>query len=166
LTTIAFRDGVLVSDSKITGNGIFVGEYQKIFKLTVEEQLSWIDRIVFRKEPEQIDYLVGAAGSVEDFNDFIECIFFGAQREKAEYDCSVIAVSCDENDEYSIRMYDGTNLKGFEVKAKYAAIGSGSPIALGALYQGATAEEAVQAAMHHDNGSGGEIQKVSFTEDE
>jgi ATP-dependent protease HslVU (ClpYQ) peptidase subunit len=166
LTTIAFRDGVLASDSKVSsGSDVFVGEFQKIFKLIVEEELSWIDRLVFRKEPEQVEYLIGAAGTLEDIQEYIGNMFMGGERTKASYDCSLLAVCQDDEGGYIITKYDGGQ-KGFQLSAKYASIGSGYEIALGAMYHGASAEEAVKAAMYHDNTSGGELQRVSFADDE
>jgi ATP-dependent protease HslVU (ClpYQ) peptidase subunit len=166
LTTIAFRDGVLASDSKISsGSDVFVGEFKKVFKLVVEEQLSWVERLVFRKEPHQIEYLIGAAGTLSDIQEYIGCMFLGEERTKGDYDCSLLAIQQDEDGGYIIRKYDG-GLRGHVVNAKYASIGSGYEIALGAMYQGASAEEAVAAAMYHDNTSGGELQKVSFADDE
>lgn len=51
----------------------------------------------------------------------------------------------------------------YEVKAPYA-IGSGSDIALGALDQGATAEEAVRVACKRNVMSGGLVTTVTFDE--
>lgn len=51
----------------------------------------------------------------------------------------------------------------YEVKAPYA-IGSGSDIALGALDQGATAEEAVRVACKRNVLSGGLVTTVTFNE--
>ncbi|ODT84837.1 hypothetical protein [Phenylobacterium sp. SCN 70-31] len=45
--------------------------------------------------------------------------------------------------------------------AEYYAIGSGSEFALGAMAMGASAEEAVRAAIKHDCYSGGEINTIS-----
>lgn len=39
----------------------------------------------------------------------------------------------------------------------YVAIGSGSDVALGAMFAGATAERAVEAAIHFDRNSGGPV---------
>lgn len=43
------------------------------------------------------------------------------------------------------------------INAPYFATGSGAEYATGAMAHGATAEEAVRAAMLHDTNSGGEI---------
>ena len=45
----------------------------------------------------------------------------------------------------------------FKMTAPYYALGSGRPEALGAMHHGATAEEAVQAAIAHDANTGGEV---------
>ena len=46
----------------------------------------------------------------------------------------------------------------YEVESKYIAIGSGGKAAIVALDYGATAIEAVEAAMKHDLYTGGEIE--------
>lgn len=43
----------------------------------------------------------------------------------------------------------------------YFAMGSGAPFALGAMFAGASAIDAVRAAMHHDEASGGSISVVT-----
>jgi len=48
------------------------------------------------------------------------------------------------------------------VYQKYYAIGSGSPFALGALAQGASAKEAVQAAIKSDPFTGFGVKSYSF----
>ena len=47
----------------------------------------------------------------------------------------------------------------------YYAIGSGSGIALGAMHAGASAFDAVRAAVHHDIGTGGPIQTLRLGRD-
>jgi ATP-dependent HslUV protease subunit HslV len=49
----------------------------------------------------------------------------------------------------------------FMVEWPYFAIGSGSPEAMGALFVGASAEEAVRAAIQHDAHTGGAVQVLS-----
>lgn len=44
----------------------------------------------------------------------------------------------------------------------YFSIGSGSPLALGAMFCGANAVEAVRAAIKHDKSTGGRIQSVKL----
>jgi hypothetical protein len=54
-----------------------------------------------------------------------------------------------------IHVYEDTGMH--EATAPYYAIGSGSPEAMGAMFMGATAEEAVRAAMHHDSSCYGDV---------
>lgn len=49
-----------------------------------------------------------------------------------------------------------------KIRAKYFAIGSGEEVALGAMAMGASAEEAVRAAIKHTVGCSGPIQKVKL----
>ncbi|WP_029083427.1 hypothetical protein [Bradyrhizobium sp. th.b2] len=48
-----------------------------------------------------------------------------------------------------------------EFRAPYFSFGSGKEFALGAFWTGATAKEAVQAAMHFDPGTGGRVMVLS-----
>ena len=48
------------------------------------------------------------------------------------------------------------------INAPFYAIGSGSHFALGAMWQGASAAEAVQAAIVFDTGSGGEVDVIEL----
>ena len=56
-----------------------------------------------------------------------------------------------------------TTLGGFDlVKAEYFAIGAGAQCAMGAMYMGASAEEAVQAAIKHIDGCAGDVDVESL----
>lgn len=165
MTTVVYRDGILASDSKVTGGGhVYEGNVKKIFKTKFTEQLSFMDRVVFRKTPNEIDYLIGFCGAMADAQDYIDCIFNGEPRTKEEYDCTVMAVHLDQNGKEVIEVYDGNSLNAMVFNTNYLSIGSGSSIALGALYHGASAVEALNAAIFHDNHSGGTIQTLSFKE--
>jgi len=163
LTTVAYRDGVLASDSKSSGDNIYDGNVIKVRKIKAVEELSWIDRIIKRKEPQEISYLVGYAGAVADCLDYIDCIFAGAPQNKNTYESNILSI-CEDG---TITLYDGSSLRGIEVTADFISIGSGGPIAQGAMFHGASAVEAVKAAIYLDNMSGGDIQIVTFdSEDE
>ncbi|MCA1379422.1 hypothetical protein I6F34_01130 [Bradyrhizobium sp. BRP05] len=51
-----------------------------------------------------------------------------------------------------------------EYRAPYFAFGSGKEFALGALFAGATAEQAVRAAMQFDPNTGGRVMLLSHDE--
>lgn len=161
MTTIAYRDGIMASDSKVTGNEVFVGQAKKITKITVEEDLPWIDRVIFRKEPKQKTYLVGMCGELAGCLHFMDVLFFGAQQ-SSEISGALLVV--DEDGE--IMIYENGRTNGIRIEGEYAAEGSGFEVALGAMFHGATAVEAVQAAIHHDNTSGGDIQVLSFEDED
>ena len=166
MTTVVYRDGILASDSKVTSDGhIYEGNVKKIFKTTLAEQLSFMDRIIFRKVPRERDYLVGFCGALADAQDYFESIFHGSPQVKESYDCNIIAIHINDEGEEIIEAYDGTSINPMTISTPYIACGSGGHIALGALYQGASAIEAVTAAIHHDNMSGGDVQTLSFEED-
>jgi ATP-dependent protease HslVU (ClpYQ) peptidase subunit len=161
MTTVTYRDGVMASDSKSSSGNTYDGNVVKIRKVILIEDLSWVERLVFRKEPKEVPMLVGYAGAVADCLDYIDTLFFGMPQSKQSYEANVLAITGDGQ----ITLYDGTSLRGVEIHSDYASIGSGSEIALGAMFVGANAMEAVEAAIHLDNTSGGDIQVVTFDDE-
>ncbi len=135
MTTIAFRDGVLAADNRaMTGDNI-LGTIVKIAKNSNGD-------------------LAGAAGLASYNYNFIKW-FTGmesgeppkASKDDNNYDRGVIFRKNGK-----IEVFEPTGV--FEVKAPYFAFGSGKPEALGALFMGATAEQAVHAAAAHDPNTG------------
>ena len=161
MTTIVFRDGILASDSKMSFGGVYMGNYKKVFKVTMEENQSIVDRLLHREIIKK-EYLVGAAGSVPDIQEYLEYIFEGGREPNNDLECSIVTVEISDDGGYDIQYYGGGARLSHNVGGEYYAMGSGADIAYGALYHGATAEDAVRAAIHHDNGSGGAVQIVSF----
>lgn len=137
MTTIAFRDGTLASDSQMTGD----------FK-------EFNTQKIFRKKVGKKTYVLAGAGEYEQLRRFIHN-FKGV---KSQFNDPVKLKSNE------MLIWDGVKLWyvydefPVEVTLDYYAIGSGANIAMGAMFMGATAEEAVEAAIALDIGSGGEIQ--------
>lgn len=161
MTTIVFRDGILASDSKMSFGGVYAGNFKKVFKVTMEESQSLVDRLL-HKPIERKEYLVGAAGSVPDIQEYLDYIFEGGREPNNDLECSILTIEKTEDGGYDIQYYGGGARLSHNIGGDYYAMGSGADIAYGALYHGASAEQAVRAAIHHDNGSGGAVQIVSF----
>ena len=139
MTTIAYRDGVLASDSQATECGL-KSSVQKIFRLkdcdiaitgelyTAMKFVQWYGN---RKEDVTFE-------SDDDF----ECIIF-ADGKLYSVDRNKILIE--------LRLFEGS----------YFAFGSGRDYALGAMKMGATAVEAVKIAAEFDSSTGGDIQTAS-----
>lgn len=134
MTTIAFRDGVLAADTA-TLNGYTL--------LT-----NAVDKIVRHH-----GCLCGGAGRAVYLGEFQRWFLageFGSRPEADEDDAAIIVRPSG-----LIHRFE----KGgwIELHPKYYSLGSGRDHAYGAFYMGATAEQAVCAAIAHEPGTGGNV---------
>jgi len=141
LTTIAYRAGVLAADTLHTWNGT----------RDLYEPKAW--RVG--------DKLVAASGSTSLIMRFREWVAAGMEGESpmhgVEKGGNGLVVTAD-----GVTCFD---IHGsWPVREEHYALGSGSDIATGAMAMGATAEEAVRAAIRFDTGSGGEITVLRLAE--
>lgn len=131
MTCIAYRNGVLAADGAMVTGGCIIGTTVKISR---------------NKKGD----LCGAAGEATFNGDFLRWFKNG---EKGKFPVGIDTHdNCDRAVIFraagTIEVYEG---KGhFPITAEYYAMGSGRPEALGAMHAGATALEAVQAAVTHD----------------
>lgn len=159
MTTVVYRDGVLASDSQATEVDAFrLGVCEKIFEL-------------------KNGTLFGAAGDADDRQ---LRILLGSVDADTHYDglptkdelietkthCDALWVFPDgslynidiqyDNDDDEWRAYIT------KLDVEYAAVGTGKKFAYGALYMGATAEQAVEAAAEFDVNTGGDVQTMEI----
>ena len=138
MTTIAYRDGVMAADTLCTVNNAIEGRVVKIA----------------RRGP----IMAGAAGSAPMCRAFLDWFKAGM---KGDPPATQHPVSSDWNYWGLIVTPDHIlSLMGsgwMTVSAPYHAMGSGAEYALGAMAAGATAVQAVEAAIRHDTRSGGDI---------
>jgi ATP-dependent HslUV protease subunit HslV len=137
MTTIAYRDGILAADSRATfqseEGGARCVRCRKIYR---------------KKTKAGIEVLIGTAGESSSGLLFVD--WYGSDRKPpikfldgdADFLCLVVTPS-------GVLEYDKW-CRGEEVEEEFAAIGSGAKAALGALYAGASAEEAVRIACKID----------------
>lgn len=134
MTTIAYRDGVLVADSQVTLGGMKLpGNALKIGKT-------------------KAGILYGGAGSFAAVGKFFDWVNSDAEDELPEGEYSGLVVLPKGE---VIEIENGSVLP--KVKQKFYSIGSGSPFALAAMMAGATAQAAVKIATKLDIHSGGPI---------
>jgi ATP-dependent protease HslVU (ClpYQ) peptidase subunit len=135
VTTIAYRDGLLAADGRSSsGSTILTDNAKKIIRLS--------DGALFALAGD-VAYTGPMLGALEDDVEFPKA------------DGAFTAVIVETNG--ALRVYEGAG--GFmAVEEPFAAFGSGAEVAYGAMEMGASAEEAVRAAMRRDTYSGGAIQ--------
>lgn len=150
MTTIAYKQGILASDSRVTDSetGIY-GAIKKINKID--------------------NCLVGGCGNAELVAWFLNN-FAGRMFNKTTHN-PYTTICNRREDEFQgliitprgkIFMVEASLIP-FEIKsAGGLAIGSGAAFAMGAMASGKTAAEAVSIAMKFDVNSGGKVQKLKL----
>jgi ATP-dependent protease HslVU (ClpYQ) peptidase subunit len=139
MTTIAYRDGELATDSRITAGDMIVSDVRrKVHRLRDGSVVAW-------------------AGSVQDAELLLQAMRKTAPRAakhpKLE-DISALHLRTDG----SLWEYEGEAW--VKQDPGYYATGSGSPYAFAAMDAGATAKDAVRIAIKRDANSGGRVQSL------
>jgi len=157
MTTIAYRDGVMASDSQDTEEDDFVISIDstKVFHLPNNS-------------------IVGMAGDTDDRGVFellgkadIEFCERPTKEELIETRTTVDALWVWPDQRlwsvYVTYRADESEWQAYvsEIHSDYAAVGSGGKFALGAMAFGASAEEAVEVASEFDIYTGGSVQSMS-----
>lgn len=144
MTTVAYRDGILAADTQITyGATLLQGSYQKIHKLSNGA-------------------LYGFCGSLEA-GEFMRRHLIQVGKGKGHLEDIDLR---DENYEAIIVQPDGKTYF-FEkriwsrLKLPYVAMGTGKEHAFGAMFVGASAKQAVKAAIKLDPNTGGKVKWVT-----
>jgi ATP-dependent protease HslVU (ClpYQ) peptidase subunit len=134
MTTIAYKDGELAGDGRITEDGTVITDKQrKVHRL-------------------RDGRLVGWAGSLAGSKRFLKALRDNPDT-LPELKLDVNAIVIARNGKVSL-FEENTWM---ELKQPHYAYGSGSLIALGAMDAGASATEAVRIAARRDTGSGGRV---------
>lgn len=143
MTTIAYRDGVMAADSGAWHNSA---------------SHAWANKLA--RGPDGT--LFGCAGSAAEAEAFLCWVRAGYEgdmpkpRAKDE-DSSFIVLRVPVGGPVELLTAFGTE----RYDAPYFAIGSGAETALGALFVGASAERAIEAAKEHASGAFGEVRTIS-----
>lgn len=156
MTTVAYRNGVMVADGRVTAFDRIEGDdFVKVFNIN--------------------GLLVGGAGSATSIMKFVDWVEKLTQTQIAqslfvdgtvnivppenikEEDFTALIVSEEDG---IVQYYGGENFIRWD--KEYVAIGSGADYALAVMDAGFDAEKAVEIAMQRDVYSGGQITKVTF----
>lgn len=141
MTTIAYKDGVIAYDSRVTdGDTIISNSREKKIK---------VNGVLF--------IFSGIFGDIEQ----MVHLYFSKEYVKP-LGCNAIVYDSD-----GLKLIGTDEEQYFENTIpfnEYSALGSGSPYAYGAMDAGATAKQAVQIAAQRDVYTGGKIRTVKIRE--
>ncbi|WP_420961081.1 hypothetical protein [Brucella sp. IR073] len=145
MTTIAYRDGIMAADS-----GCWAGDASH----------GWAEKIA--KGPDGVLYgTSGRAAKCFSFLDWVRGGYQGARPEPA-------ATSDAESDFIVLMATAGRGVRVLTAfgeehypEAPYFAIGGGSVAAFGALYAGASAQVAIEAAIEHGTSAFGRVRCIT-----
>lgn len=143
MTVVVYRDGVMAGDRLVTRGGYRVGYTTKVFR-TGDGSL-W-----------------GCAGETASISNFTGWLLGGMEG------AMPVPIDRGETSSYCVLHVDaGGVVRRLEAEGwccaggyGYAVIGSGLAVALGALHAGASARDAVLAAIEHTADCGGAVDEV------
>lgn len=139
MTTVAYRDGVLAGDGRVTiGDMVVTNKQRKVHRLSGGRLFGW-------------------SGSLEDG----ERLLMSIKADEALPSLGNITALMIHPDG-AIELFEGALW--VRRPMPYYALGSGSPYAIGAMDAGATAVEAVRIGIKRDTGSGGSVVSVKMKE--
>lgn len=136
MTTVAYRDGILAGDSLMVDRGVRCGHFEKVRRVG--------------------DLLVGMAGAACWMGPFLRWV-------GSEFSPESLPRIVDDNFEALIITPDGRvdwfgqTLVPVRMFGDFTAIGSGFPVAMGAMSAGASAVRALEIACELDTMTGGPI---------
>lgn len=142
MTTIAYKDGVIAYDSRQTRGGAIVSD--DVIKMRVVDGVSFFLSGAVCDEPALVAAYFGTPSSVP-----VECSGYVVDGRK------LMMVGHDDKSGVWRQELDQSNPD---------AIGSGAAYALAAMDMGASAEDAVRAAMKRDIYTGGKIRTSKISE--
>lgn len=142
MTTIAYKDGAIAYDSRVTDGGYIADDnFNKRFD---------VDGVSF--------FLTGC---VTDYVKLIDAYFGGEPR--GRMDCKAFVY--DNGDLFECGVSDPSGLWKYKMRLDNpAAIGSGAQFALAAMFLGESASDAVTLASKLDSATGGRIRIFSIQE--
>lgn len=142
MTCVAYKDGQLACDTQISAGTAYAYHVEKLMR--VDDLSCWIS----------------LAGTVSDFKDFLAWFLDHSPVDRKPVfkdDEGVSAIVL--YDDGTVSVYEDTDYIAHPAD-KPIAIGSGAAAALGAMYAGSSASDAVAIASLIDQGTGGEVQSV------
>ncbi len=137
---MAYKDGVMCSDSQVQVGTLRTGTMKKVFKT-------------------KDGWLVGGAGDCNEIQRFFKWMEGDRNPDEALKFENMSGIVVSPKGEV---FWADSNLDLYSTDVEFAAVGSGEKLAIGAMAMGASAEEAVRVCIKYDTGCGGKIQKVKL----
>jgi len=144
MTTIAYRNGIIAYDSRMTAFNIIVNDnFEKSF----------------RQDGKALVY----CGDVGDMQHFVECVFNNKNPDR-ELDCQAFVITSGVLHCVDVVEDNGTfRIREIPLETdNYYAIGSGTRFALAYMDCGMSAVEAVSKTFTRDPFSGGKIRTINI----
>lgn len=146
MSVVAYRDGVMACDARVTAGGLVIGSMIKVRRFGDGKDV----------------VLCGAVGDADSIIQFFKYVESGMDADYlpsfgSDVTFSGMTVDADSN----VYLYYNS-MNQCEVTAPYYAIGSGDEVAMGAMYFKSTAIDAVKAACAHTTTCGGPIYAISL----
>jgi len=144
MTTVAYRQGVMVGDRRVTEDSLVAFEMRKVFKRRSDGAL------------------IGGVGNTTILQRYAEWFLDGERgfkpglgATKDDETCFIVA-----RPNGRVEYHDRNGIQ--PILGKFFAIGSGASAALGALEMGATARQAVRVASKYDVNTGNGFHAVEL----
>lgn len=138
MTTIAYRDGVLAADSSCWVDTTRVHSARKIWRVH--------------------GGLIGFAGTISYGLAMVRWLQSGADPDDYPKESNGSCIIIDRRG--IIRSYESGSTTSMRIVEKYVSIGSGSSVALGAMFAGANAKDAIKASIKYDAYTSGPIKTL------
>jgi len=140
MTTIAYKDGIIAYDSRMTSGDFIMSD-------EADKKIETDDNVFF------------LSGATDEFQSFIDC-YEGRSQPLWELNVSAFVVSKKDKIAYcsGVDQIEKVGVIVYKNEIKFnRAIGSGWKLAFAAMDFGRTAKEAVEYAMTRDSGTGGKV---------
>lgn len=154
MTTIAYKSGILVSDSQASSQGSVCNRLCKVFKLDSGSLIGFSGDVYWKE-------LINLFNPVLSPNDFPAYDALKA----LDYDVGILYVFPNGSIyEIGLSGNNATDASTFvwEVQPEFASVGSGSSYAVAAMKAGASARRAVEIACFFDTRSGLPLHQVKL----
>jgi hypothetical protein len=160
MTTCAYKDGILATDSMVSDvtRGTYEGSTQKVFQLAGGCLYASAGEFDDRAVRALLDQ-VRSPDQIPSAKDLMECgVNVDAILVFPDGAIFQITLTCEYDEEDENARDVGANV--FPVSAPYVAVGNGRQVALGAMWAGKTASQAIEAACEHNVWTRGPVQSM------
>lgn len=162
MTTIAYRNGIMAGDTAGNDGETRAMECEKVRRLKggwvvgFAGTMCLLDHIM-----EAVGGGLGRAAPSPHLMDLSELLATEHQGDERELDDVGLLMAHKTHGVFRAELTQRGQLMCWRLGEGYHALGSGNAVALGAMHHGASAREAVEAAMDHDTATGGHVTEVA-----